>query len=132
MIKRDSPADIYLRVAFQREGIHRDLYGCINRVYLRGCEAAYLGNLVDTSNYCNRSRTNVRPSDVHEKGASTCKNNVQEDEPIRNSVSRLDDTNEVGESGMGSLVVHIRSGDIFHKHNDSRISFGQVSYATTH
>lgn len=62
---------IFSRVTFQHEGIHRDLHGCINRVYLRGCEAAYLGKLVDTSNYCDRSWTNVRPTGIHEKGDST-------------------------------------------------------------
>lgn len=64
------------------------LMQCMNRVYLRGCEKAHLGKLVDTEASC------PAPEKSERKGA-------------------------------GSLVVHIRSGDIFNPENSYR-KFGQV------
>lgn len=63
----------------------------MNRVYLRGCEKAYLGSLVDLDSFCPR----------RELG-----------KPV----------------GAGSLVVHIRSGDIFDPYDEGRrrTRFGQV------
>lgn len=61
----------------------------MNRVYLRGCEKAYLGSLVDTDAYCPKAKR---------------------------------------KEGAGSLVVHIRSGDIFDPEGEGsrRDGFGQV------
>ena len=69
--------------------MHSQLLECMNKVYLRGCEKAYLGSMVDTEAYC--------PKPKRKRGA-------------------------------GSLVVHIRSGDIFDPQGEGsrRDGFGQV------
>lgn len=63
----------------------------MNHVYLRGCEKAYLGDLVDVDAYCPKREPGER-------------------------------------KGAGSLVVHIRSGDIFDPNGEGgrRNGFGQV------
>lgn len=67
------------------------LLECINRIYLRGCEKAYLGQLVDTDEFC----------------------------PKRDTTAQ---------KGSGTLVMHIRSGDIFQPNGQGshRQGFGQV------
>eukprot|EP00903_Cladosiphon_okamuranus_P018343 g16875.t1 len=74
--------------AFGYENVHWQLLECMNRVYLRGCEKAYLGGLVDTDAYCPKGKR---------------------------------------KEGAGSLVVHIRSGDIFDPMGEGsrRDGFGQ-------
>lgn len=64
----------------------------MNRVYLRGCEKAYLGKLVDVDSFCPKLEPGKR-------------------------------------KGAGSLVAHIRSGDIFNPDGEGhrRQGFGQVS-----
>ncbi|CAM9892522.1 unnamed protein product [Pylaiella littoralis] len=76
--------------AFGYEDVHQKLLDCMNRVYLRGCEKAYLGDMVDTEAFC------PKPEPGKRKGA-------------------------------GSLVVHIRSGDIFDPRGEGghRRGFGQ-------
>lgn len=71
--------------AFKLEFVHEDLLVCMNRVYVRGCEKKYLGDIVDTA-----------------------------DCPVK--------TND---SGDGSLVIHIRSGDIFNRKIKNTRMFGQ-------
>eukprot|EP00752_Nemacystus_decipiens_P014979 g13337.t1 len=74
--------------AFRYENVHSQLLQCMNRVYLRGCEKAYLGSLVDTEAHCPKNKR---------------------------------------KEGAGSLVIHIRSGDIFDfEGGNSRLDgFGQ-------
>eukprot|EP00752_Nemacystus_decipiens_P012369 g10964.t1 len=74
--------------AFGYEKVHWQLLQCMNRVYLRGCEKAYLGSLVDTEAFCPKAKR---------------------------------------KEGAGSLVVHIRSGDIFDPKGEGsrRDGFGQ-------
>ncbi|CAM9136086.1 unnamed protein product [Ectocarpus sp. 12 AP-2014] len=76
--------------AFGYEHVHSRLLRCMNRVYLRGCEKAYLGKMVDLEGFCPKQ------------------------EPGRRK-------------GAGSLVVHIRSGDIFNPDEEGRrrARFGQ-------
>ncbi|CAM9769158.1 unnamed protein product [Scytosiphon promiscuus] len=78
------------RQAFGYENVPEQLLECMNRVYLRGCEKAYLGNLVDLDAFCPERKSGV---------------------PKR----------------AGSLVVHIRSGDIFDPDGEGgrRKNFGQ-------
>lgn len=83
----------------------------MNRVYLRGCEAAYLGRIVDTSNVCPVRETPLLPASPASRGV-----------------------NAASGEGTGSLVLHIRSGDIFYQGVDRR-RYGQVgkcgAYANT-
>ncbi|CAM9891977.1 unnamed protein product [Pylaiella littoralis] len=78
------------REAFGFEDVHWKLLDCMNRVYLRGCEKAYLGEMVDTEAFCPKSEPGKR-------------------------------------KGAGSLVLHIRSGDIFDPWDEGkkRPGFGQ-------
>lgn len=98
-------------------GIHPDLLSCMNRVYLRGCEAAYLGRMVDTSKFCPVRETPLLPASSF-RGVNAASGS---------------DPKEPGES-TGSLVLHIRSGDIFYQGSDRR-RYGQVgkcdAYANT-
>ncbi|CAM9977168.1 unnamed protein product [Ectocarpus fasciculatus] len=76
--------------AFGYERIHSRLLRCMNRVYLRGCEKAYLGKVVDLEGFCPKQEPGKR-------------------------------------KGAGSLVIHIRSGDIFNPDEEGRRreGFGQ-------
>ncbi|CAM9769228.1 unnamed protein product [Scytosiphon promiscuus] len=76
--------------AFGYESVHEKVLECMNRVYLRGCEKAYLGDLVDLDAHCPKRKAGER-------------------------------------KGAGSLVVHIRSGDIFDPDGEGgrRNGFGQ-------
>ncbi|CAM9488026.1 unnamed protein product [Ectocarpus fasciculatus] len=78
------------RQAFGYEDVHPQLLDCMNRVYLRGCEKAYLGKLVDVDSFCPKQEPGKR-------------------------------------KGAGSLVAHIRSGDIFNPDGEGhrRQGFGQ-------
>ncbi|CAN0162487.1 unnamed protein product [Ectocarpus sp. 6 AP-2014] len=78
------------RKAFGYEDVHPKLLECMNRVYLRGCEKAYLGKLVDVGSFCPKQEPGKR-------------------------------------KGAGSLVAHIRSGDIFNPDGEGhrRQGFGQ-------
>ena len=88
---RDEPSicrpetEDYGASAFKLEFVHEELLTCMNRVYVRGCEKKYLGDIVDTEN---------------------C--------PVK--------TNDPGD---GSLVIHIRSGDIFNRNVKNTKMFGQ-------
>lgn len=81
----------------------------MNRVYIRSCEAEYLGALVGTSDFCKPPRQPpVTRNNAPENGAGA---------------------NEGGTAG--SLVIHIRSGDIFRFKRDKKVRtlFGQVGGA---
>lgn len=98
----------------------------MNRVLLRGCEAEYLGDLVRTSEYCPRkggdSATGVGNSlghveaDVTYGKADATRVNGSE------SISTLTEQDPDGPS----LVIHVRSGDIFRVRNRVSVKYGQV------
>lgn len=73
--------------------VHDRVLECMNLVYLRGCELAYFGEMINKEAFCPK----------REDG---------------------------DQSGAGSLVVHIRSGDIFDPEGEGkrRKWFGQVGW----
>jgi hypothetical protein len=81
--------------------VHNDLRECINRVYVRGCEAAYFGDVVRTDT-CQAEKQ--LPGELSDKSCH---------KPLESYVK-----------GTESLVVHIRSGDIFFS-NENLQGFGQ-------
>ena len=83
-------------------GVHDDLRICINRVYLRGCEAEYFGDVVRTDT-CHAET--VLPD---ENEGKLCRR------PIKSDIK-----------GTESLVVHVRSGDIFSGRSGGLKNFGQ-------
>lgn len=48
------PSYFALKLHRQRADVHEDLLSCMNHVFVRGCEAEYLGPLVDTRRFCPR------------------------------------------------------------------------------
>lgn len=83
-------------------GVHDDLRECINKVYLRGCEAAYFGKVVSTD-VCEVEKATPDIND-----GKLCR------KPLKADVE-----------GTESLVVHIRSGDIFGGRSGGLKNFGQ-------
>lgn len=83
-----------LNIYYASADVHASLLGCVNRVKLRRCEAAYLGSLVDKDRFC--------PTQSPKEGKTR--------------------------TGVGSLVLHVRSGDIFDSKGVGRHNpgFGQV------
>lgn len=80
-------------------GVSQNLLDCMNEVYVRGCERAYLGPTLDKDHICPKPNLAAQP-------------------------------------GAGSLVIHIRSGDIMRKDDvkGHYADYGQVhteSYACT-
>lgn len=117
-----------------RAGVHPDLVTCMRRVYLRGCEAAYLASLVRTADFCEsldegHQDPTQGPSTVEPitGTANLCEGNVQE-EVVPEKLHAVVPRNERAPRGSaGSLVMHLRSGDIFNGVRHSRTSeFGQV------
>lgn len=76
-------------------GVDDEVLKCMNRVYLRGCESAYLGHFVDKEAIC----------------------------PKR-------DPHEI--NGAGSLVIHIRSGDIFEPQEAGHALFRRYGQVLPH
>ena len=115
-------------------GIHPDLLSCMNNVYLRGCEAAYLGAMVKTSEFCAAGETSFTSPPgvnaaqfVHDVNDHHVEND-QESKSVGGSSSVGGHSQERG-PGAGSLAIHIRSGDIFEGRLDSR-RYGQVGCIT--
>jgi len=84
--------------ALDLRDIHDDLRQCISMVYVRGCEAAYFGDLVSTD---------------------TCQEVEEAEEIVPTSTSCRTpgflSPPKTDINGTESLVVHIRSGDIFYQ-----------------
>lgn len=95
--------------------VHPDLLSCMNRIYLRGCEAEYLGSLGRISELCeSRESSGSSLSSGPKTGNLACEVNTrQPPDPVKGN-------NE------GSLVMHVRSGDIFDKTNHGISKSGQV------
>ncbi|CAN0262035.1 unnamed protein product [Ascophyllum nodosum] len=115
--------------AYRLVGIHPDLLSCMNHVYLRGCEAAYLGAMVKTSEFCAAGETSFTSPPgvnaaqfVHDVNDHHVEND-QESKSVGGSSSVGGHSQERG-PGAGSLAIHIRSGDIFEGRLDSR-RYGQ-------
>lgn len=103
-------------------GIHKDLMRCINRVFLRGCEAAYMGSLFQDN--CARKLASEAPA-----ARKTLIENQQFQDGSHTS-QRWDEAHGMTEaeqrSSNPSLVMHIRSGDIFGPNNHVIRHHGQV------
>lgn len=81
--------------------VDKDLRLCTSRVYLRGCETAYLGDIANTN---------------------TCK--IENSIPDTNYDKKCREPRKSNIVGTESLVVHIRSGDIF-RPGSNHFEFGQ-------
>lgn len=102
----------------------------MNRVFLRGCEAEYLGALVRTSEFCpNKNTTTMEGGyDVsREYPESTAHSHGSNSTAQRGKDGRQSQGHE---EGSGTLVMHIRSGDIFGK-VPSMAKYGQVRRRVT-
>lgn len=165
-------------------GFDPHLLQCMNRVYLRGCEAKYLEPLLSTSDFCEKPPANSRRLDQDADGAerhakhqmAPGTSGALAETPLRmpasdstraavvNSRTRLrqsgsyvggpglslstkprgDDDRTIrsrfdrdAKGGAGSLVIHIRSGDIFLTRNVERMKipfpgYGQVRRPRPH
>lgn len=136
---------------------------CMNRVYLRGCEAKYLESLLGGTNFCEKApetrRRVLGESDEHEEvGVRSGQERLGDDAKLLNgpagrasgrgrrggadqgkhpevATRRLSDPNfklrNDANGSAGSLVIHIRSGDIFSPANAVKMkasfpAYGQV------
>ncbi|CAM9683830.1 unnamed protein product [Ascophyllum nodosum] len=98
------------KTSFRLYGVHPDLLSCMNRVYLRGCEAEYLGPTAKMSSACEPSspstpflETSPFTTTTLAEERTVCENNVVLAKGPR------------GDTNGGTLAVHIRSGDIFRR-----------------
>lgn len=144
-------------------GIHPELMSCMNRVYLRGCEAKYLEQLLGGADFCEKppetGRRSLGESDEQEVGGVRPKEGKRIDRTkgLNGRGSRIGGGSRRGVAGQGSrpgvttrslvdpdvhfgrhgngdagsLVIHIRSGDIFSPINAERMkvsfpAYGQV------
>ena len=106
-------------------------------MYLRGCEALYLGDLVDVSKFCGAQDkvSKVETEPVLTNGSAICRNHVlhQEEEEVdkEDPTFKIQDNSDGGLT-EGSLVLHLRSGDIFDpgyiKRSKAHGGFGQVCF----
>ncbi|CAM9527243.1 unnamed protein product [Hapterophycus canaliculatus] len=88
--------------AFLLRNIHADLLSCMNRVYVRGCEAAYLEPILGAGDfsYCTKPAGTNNRRLLDGRGRQTAG-------AVTTAATPIDRGN------AGSLVIHIRSGDIF-------------------
>lgn len=113
---------------FPQAGVHKELIRCMNRVVLRGCEAEYLGEFIRTTEIC-PAREKASESTDMDSGHSSSSSHGQMEEASSEhwQAGEIED----GDSLLAvlpspSLVMHIRSGDVFGKRRiNSR--YGQVS-----
>lgn len=101
----------------------------MNRVYLRGCEAAYLGPVVRTSDFCDsRPPETVTFGDDDILTDTECINyGVKQDYHDTTSGNIISDERSKSEGiRRRSLVVHIRSGAMFREFNYHNAGGGQV------
>lgn len=117
---------------YSLSGVHGDLVQCMNRVFVRGCEAAYLGDLIgkcDAKDFNTDQYQDIAP--LPNDRSFVCKDSVWH---TCNSTGHLYPVPVIpsGQNEISSenLVVHIRSGDIFDPMERHWIKFGQVCAVT--
>lgn len=126
------------RSSSSSSGVHPDLLSCMNRVYLRGCEAEYFSPLIRSLDFCEPSA----PTEGRSFSASGLDKAVEAISNLKANhlvLRRELDSGEPaldpptpGQSSAGSLIIHIRSGDIFKRRNTHLAGanfpgFGQVN-----
>ena len=95
---------------------------------MRGCEAAYLGPVVRTSDFCDsRPPETVTFGDDDILTDAECINGVKQDYHDTTSGDIVSEERSNSEGTQRSLVVHIRSGAMFEKYNHLNPGGGQVS-----
>lgn len=105
-----------------------DLRDCMGRVFLIGCEAEYLPKLVgggEEEDYCPRGGEDQG----RDYGSSAP--NLSLERYNRHAATPSANVDNGGETRAGSLVVHIRSGDIFKPDREGwhgMIWYGQVRF----
>lgn len=111
---------------FSFSGVHPDLLRCLNHVFVRGCEVDYMGPVANTSAFC-------PPKGVEENAIDASANHQRRRRRKSRTLDVLQSpaTNRgraPQQTSAGSLVVHIRSGDIFNakRMGGKRSDFGQV------
>eukprot|EP00904_Undaria_pinnatifida_P009744 jgi/Undpi1/58/HiC_scaffold_1.g00058.m1 len=117
---------------FNLVGVHPELLRCLNHVFVRGCEAKYLGAVVDKPSFCDakvdQSAASTLPNH-HRRRAETnnLKPNRFESPPRALSPAPRQIAGTDSSQRAGSLVIHIRSGDIFDPTGEGskRPGFGQ-------
>ena len=114
-------------------GVHPELLRCLNRVFVRGCEAKYLGAVVDKPAFCDamvdQSAASTLPNHHRRRAETTdLKPNRFESPPRALSPAPQQIAGTDSSQRAGSLVIHIRSGDIFDPTGEGskRPEFGQV------
>lgn len=164
------------RTSLPSEGVHPDLLRCINRVFVRGCEAEVLGSVARANSFCLpkdktnatittggsnqqslrnlhqdrrhlRSSTALDPEGIddllpsaalHLEGTRHLRASaalVPEEKRNVQSSTALDPGPQFlgtgGDGSAGSLVIHIRSGDIFNAKGQGKThpEYGQVRLA---
>lgn len=126
LIYRQTQPPIFIFLLTLGADVHADLLQCMNRVYLRGCEAKYLQPLFGAPDFCeNRPPENTRRRLEGELGYGGGGRGA----PTLTMPGAAASDGEGG--GAGSLVIHIRSGDIFLPKNAERLKrdflgYGQV------
>eukprot|EP00904_Undaria_pinnatifida_P004120 jgi/Undpi1/13709/HiC_scaffold_9.g03362.m1 len=127
--------------AYRLIGVYPDLLDCLNHVFVGGCEAQYLGSVVKTTEFC-RPTTEQKVSlgieginteelcnqDSHQRRLRKSRPSIHGFLPPTTAVDNtLGDTSTGSSQSAGSLVIHIRLGDIFNPKGEGgkRQTFGQ-------